>query len=115
MKVSDKSASMTHFMGHRIEATYAQIEKVFGKPQYEDIDGKVSAQWVLETENGELGTLYDWKVGFDATVWNSRTIQWHIGSHNELNAGKVQDALIKLGFEVPTQPHYLLSRLTVSQ
>ena len=49
----------TSFKGY-IEASYSRLVELFGEPQ--ECDGyKESGEWIFESENGDVVTLYDWK------------------------------------------------------
>jgi hypothetical protein len=43
-----------------VEASYEDLEALFGAPMPGD-DYKVSGEWVFESEEGDVVTLYDWK------------------------------------------------------
>lgn len=50
----------THRVGE-IETTYAKLRKAFGEPT--ECDGyKVSGEWTFTDEQGQVFTLYDWKL-----------------------------------------------------
>lgn len=44
----------------RLVGNYQQFVEKFGKPIEFDGD-KVSGEWIFESENGDVVTLYDWK------------------------------------------------------
>jgi len=43
-----------------IEATYQELVTLLGEPENGD-DYKVSGEWVVKDEDGNVCTLYDWK------------------------------------------------------
>lgn len=57
-------------------------------------DGKVTCEWIVEFEDGSVGTIYDWKT--KATP--IKTYNWHVG-------GKGINVLDKIGqfLELPTR------------
>jgi len=82
MKLSDKTSAGTSFHGHTITATYKQLVEVLGKPQHTQNDGrdKTNFDWVCETKEGVLFTVYDWKE-YRKIKLNEK-IEWHIGALN---------------------------------
>ena len=75
-----------------INAHYFQLVDLFGEPT--ECDGyKVDAQWVVEFEDGTVGTIYNWKngpnyCGADGTPVEYIT-QWNVGGKN--SASPVSD------------------------
>jgi hypothetical protein len=63
MKQTDKSADGTSFHNHTFTATVDDLRNVLGQPKFESNDGqdKVNFDWIMETEDGEPFTVYDWK------------------------------------------------------
>lgn len=56
---STKEPSGTSLQG-RVDATFADLVAILGKPHCSD-RYKVSGEWTLENESGDVITLYDWK------------------------------------------------------
>ena len=96
MKLSDKSSAGTSFHGDTITASYNQLVEVLGKPQRAQNDGsdKSNFDWVLETEEGVLFTVYDWKE-YQRIKPNER-IEWHIGANNASDSGRAYSELIEI-------------------
>ena len=76
-----------------IEASYADLVKVFGHPQCTETsgDGKVDIEWELQIIDNEWDTvypitIYNWK-DYDGgySAMSSESYKWHIGG----NAGIV--------------------------
>ena len=74
-----------------IDANYNQLVKLMGKPIINSCE-KVSLEWVIEFEDGEVATVYNWKhhrfnykgeLGIDTKVWN-------VGGHNDIVVDRVQ-------------------------
>jgi hypothetical protein len=59
-----------------VTTTLDRLKEVFGNP----LEGgdKVTAEWIIEDEDGNLATIYDWKLSDTPTG----VYQWHIGGHN---------------------------------
>jgi len=77
-----KSTSGTSFHDSVIRASVNELTKIIGEPDYDGNDGedKTNFEWDMETEDGDVFTIYDWKeyrsIGLD------EKIEWHIGGHS---------------------------------
>ena len=71
-------ASGTSLKG-QFYTTYDRLVEVFGPPtQGPDAnEDKVTCCWVLQFDDGEIGTIYDWKTYQTPMLPYS----WHIGGH----------------------------------
>ena len=77
MKVTNDKikAQGTILLGY-LTSTYDMLCEKFGKPIREHSgDGKVTCQWIIEFENGSIGTIYNWKTG----VAPINQYDWHVG------------------------------------
>ena len=79
MKQATKT-DMTSFHGETFRASVMDLEKILGIPTYamNDGRGKVNFEWEMETEQGKVFTVYDWKEG--RAIDETELIEWHIGS-----------------------------------
>jgi hypothetical protein len=79
MKKTNKSSNGTSFHGVTIESTVDKLTKVLGEPDYVDNSGedKVNYSWDLETNEGDVVTLYTWKEYRPIEV--DEEIEFHIG------------------------------------
>ena len=72
-----------------------------GEPNFECNDGsdKTNFEWVMETESGEVFTVYDWKEY--KKLKENEIIEWHVGGHSESvtsqAVNEIADALNELG------------------
>jgi hypothetical protein len=79
LKSTSKETNGTSFHYSTVRASVNELIKIIGEPTYEDNTGedKVNIEWVLEDDNGNVVTIYDWKqyrkIGYD------EKIEWHIG------------------------------------
>lgn len=82
MKTTSATANGTSFFGSTITSTPAQLKAILGKPTYNFNDGldKVNLEWVIENDNGDVFTVYDWKTGHG--ISDDAVIEWHIGGYN---------------------------------
>lgn len=84
MKPTTKNTSGTHFLNVTVFASRREIFTICGQPSMADGDEKVRYCWDMETEDGEVFTIYDWR---DIIIRKSdEPINWHIGSFNYLAA-----------------------------
>lgn len=101
MKYTTKSADETSFFGHAFQASVQDLRSILGEPKFECNDGsdKTNFEWVMETESGEVFTVYDWKEY--KKLKETEIIEWHVGGHWESVTGQavneIADALNQLG------------------
>ena len=95
MKQTDKSADGTSFHNHTFTATVDDLRNVLGQPQFESNDGedKNNFDWIMETEDGEVFTVYDWKEY--RQLDENEDIEWHIGGRSGLTTGKALSEITK--------------------
>ena len=86
MKATTQSSNMTSFHGHTFRATVNEIIEFCGDPDSvcNDSGDKVQYDWVFETEDGRVFTIYDWKEY--RLFGPDETIEWHIGAHDSYTA-----------------------------
>jgi hypothetical protein len=77
----EKEFSGTSFHGEVVSVSVQDLIQAFGSPNYSHNTGedKVNFEWCMETEDGELFTIYDWKEGRPLGL--EETVEWHIGSY----------------------------------
>jgi len=82
MKHTEKSASGTGFFGDVFQATPSDLRTILGQPKFEHNDGqdKTNLDWTMETESGEVFTVYDWK--YYRPLGEDELVEWHIGGHS---------------------------------
>ena len=82
MKHTTKTANGTSFHNDTFNASVADLRIICGIPVMEHNDGsdKVNFDWVMETEDGDVFTIYDWKEY--RTLSEHENIEWHIGGEN---------------------------------
>ena len=84
MKRTDKTANGTSFHDHTFTATVDDLRHVLGEPDFESNDGedKNNFDWIMETEDGDVFTVYDWKEY--RQLAEDEVIEWHIGGRSGL-------------------------------
>lgn len=82
MKQTSKSPIGTSFHDCVVKATVNELKTVLGEPEYlaNTGDGKVNYEWDMETETGDVFTVYDWKEYRE--IDDDEMIEWHIGGHS---------------------------------
>lgn len=82
MKKTTKTANGTSFHNDVFNASVSDLRKILGEPKYVDNSGedKVNFEWVIETDNGDVFTVYDWKEY--RVLDEDEIIEWHIGGDN---------------------------------
>ena len=95
MKRTDKIANGTSFHDHTFTATVDDLRNVLGQPQFESNDGedKNNFDWIMETEDGTVFTVYDWKEY--RQLAEDEVIEWHIGGRSGLTTGKALSEITK--------------------
>jgi hypothetical protein len=99
MKKTSQSVDRTSFHNTTIKCSVSTLIEVLGKPDYSGNDGedKVNFDWNMETDNGDVFTVYDWKEY--RSLNKNEMIQWHIGGMNrtitEQAAREIRDAIAK--------------------
>jgi hypothetical protein len=83
MKKTFKEANGTSFHSTVIKATVNELKQILGEPDYDGNDGedKVNFEWVMETNNGDVFTVYDYKEY--RSLPENEVIEWHIGGYNK--------------------------------
>jgi len=104
MKPTQKETSGTSFYDTTINCSVATFKKVLGEPVYDGNDGldKVNFEWEMETEEGDVFTVYDWKEY--RPLNENEIIEWHIGgmsgriteqAKREIKEAIVQNEVVK--------------------
>jgi hypothetical protein len=83
MKQTQKEPTGTSFHNTTIKATVNELTAVLNAPDYSENrgDDKVNFEWNLETDNGDIFTVYDWKEYRELDP--NEPIIWHIGGMSE--------------------------------
>ncbi len=73
---------MTSFHGSVIKCTVSDLRSILGEPRYQGNDGtdKVNFDWVMETESGDVFSVYDWKEY--RPLGENEVIEWHVGGRS---------------------------------
>ena len=95
MKQTDKSANGTSFHDTTFISTVADLLKILGEPQCEQNDGqdKCNFDWTMETEDGTIFTVYDWKEY--RALQEGEIIEWHVGGKSRSDTEKALTEVIE--------------------
>ena len=93
MKKTNKSASGTSFHDTVITTTVNELIRVLGDPSYEMGD-KSNFEWVCETIDGDIVTIYDWKEY--RSIGEDEEIEFHLGGRNLITTLDGKDELLRL-------------------
>jgi len=93
MKATFKSTGGTSFHDSVISETLANLISVLGEPNYSGNDGedKVNFEWEMETEDGDVFTVYDWKEY--RSISDHEVIEWHIGGKTKSETEKARQVI----------------------
>lgn len=95
-KHTKKSTSGTSFHGTTIRTTVGKLKQLFPRSYYEQNNGedKCNYDFSLETEDGDVFTIYDWKEY--RPIGNDETIEFHIGGFSSTVTVQSKNELIKM-------------------
>ena len=99
MKATSKDIDGTSFHETTIKCSVSTLRKILGEPEYEPNNGedKINFEWAMETNDGDVFTVYDWKEG--RPLNESDMIEWHIGGRNrtatEQAKSEIREAIVK--------------------
>lgn len=84
MKRTTQTSNNTSFYGDAFTASVKDLYQILGDPKYTNNTGedKTNFDWVMETEAGDVFTVYDWKEY--RKLDEDEIIEWHIGGHGGL-------------------------------
>tara|TARA_R110000868_G_scaffold310848_1_gene572025 strand:- start:262 stop:558 length:297 start_codon:yes stop_codon:yes gene_type:complete len=94
-KKTYQSTDFTSFHGITIRASVEQLTKVFGDPSIVNNTGddKVNFEWEMETDEGEVFTIYDWK--YYRPLSSDEIVTWNIGSKSKSVSWDAERELLK--------------------
>lgn len=85
MKKTNLLANGTSFHGDTVRATVNQLTAVCGEILCKgDSSDKSQYDWLMETEDGQVFTVYDWKEY--RNFGEDDVLEWHIGAHDSHTA-----------------------------
>ena len=95
---TNKNTDGTYFQDVTFKASVQDLINVFGEPTIQDNTGdyKVNFEWDMETSEGDVFTIYDWKEYRKLDL--DEKIEWHIGSKDRSISSDAQyEVIMELG------------------
>ena len=94
-KKTYQSTDGTSFHGVTIRASVDQLTKAFGDPsmEYNTGEDKVNFQWQMETDEGEVFTIYDWK--YYRPLNSNEIVTWNIGAMSKSVSWDAEREILK--------------------
>lgn len=94
MKKTNKSANGTSFHDVTITTSINELVRLLGEPTYvgESLIDKVTVEWVCETVEGYVITIYDWKEY--RWIDKDEKIEFHLGGRNKFHTLVAKDEII---------------------
>lgn len=86
MKQTNKSTNRSSFHNETFYASVEDLRKILGEPKCEQNDAKVNFVWGMETEDGTVFTVYDWKEY--RKLEEDEEIEWHVGGFSREDTSK---------------------------
>ena len=82
-KLTNSNTDGTSFYNVTFKATVNQLISTLGEPHwvYNTGEEKVNFEWNMETEEGDVFTIYDWKENEALDL--DKAYEWHIGAHSK--------------------------------
>jgi hypothetical protein len=95
-KLTEKSANGTSFYDTVIRTTVNKLVEAVGKAQWENNSGddKTNFDWICETEDGDVFTIYDWKEY--RSIRLDETIEFHIGGESKSITEQAKRELLEI-------------------
>ena len=93
MKKTEKSSIGTSFHDTVITTTVNELVRVLGEPSYE-MSYKSNFEWVCETKDGDIVTIYDWKEY--RSLSENEEIEFHLGGYKQIHTLDGKDELLRL-------------------
>ena len=85
-------ATGTSLQGY-IVTSREDLMKAFGAPLDYPLGDKVTTEWTIQFDNGEVATIYDWKRYEEGRPEFNELFQWNIGGHSRDVVSLVNDAV----------------------
>jgi hypothetical protein len=94
-KKTYQSTDGTSFHGVTIRASVDQLTKAFGDPSMDSNWGedKVNFEWEMETDEGEVFCIYDWKEY--RPIGRDEFVTWHIGAKSKSVSNDAEREILK--------------------
>lgn len=95
LRKSESFGIGTTFHEVTIRTTANQLLEVVGEcSKIKSGDGKTTIQWILENEDNQVITIYDWKMFRE--VGMDEEIEWNIGGYTKESTEKAKEEILNL-------------------
>jgi hypothetical protein len=93
-KKTYKNVDGTSFQNVTFKASVQDLTNVFGEPYNNNTgEDKVNFEWDMETSEGDVFTIYDWKEG--RRIEDYEQIEFHIGAHSKFVSITAKEELLE--------------------
>lgn len=89
---SEIDACGTSLQGY-VRATRDELMETFGDPMHFSSEDKVTTEWKIQFDSGDVATIYDWKRYEQGRPGFGEVYEWHIGGNSYEVKDLVADAL----------------------
>ena len=93
----DINAAGTSLQGH-IVASREDLMKVFGSPIDYPLGDKVTTEWIIEFNDLEIATIYDWKNEVRPNF--NEIFEWNIGGKTYDVVSRIKEIVSRSQFDV---------------
>lgn len=108
MKATKKSTGGSSFHNVVVSATYTQLVSVLGS-HHEYGGDKTTYEWNMETKNGDVFTVYDWKT---YGINKDTVVGWHIGAQSQnISLDAYEEIIAALSSTFETQRSKVINTL----
>lgn len=76
-----------------VKATREQLTETFGDPMIYSLGDKVTMEWIIQFDSGDIATIYDWKRYELSYPGFGEVYEWHIGGDSFEVKDLVNEAL----------------------
>lgn len=76
-----------------IWATREEISRAFGEPTHYPLGDKVTTEWIIQFDSGDVATIYDWKRYDSGRPGFTEVYDWHIGGNTHTVCGLIENVI----------------------
>ena len=112
MKQTKKSVAGTSFHDTVIWTTVKGLKQILGEPTFNQNTGedKVNYEWNMETSEGDVFTIYDWKEY--QVISEDWAYCFHVGGKTKVITEKAKEAIIDQMEKYLTESNFYVGGLT---
>ncbi len=76
-----------------VTSTLAELTVAFGEPEFYGEGDKVTVEWTIMFDNGDVASIYDWKRYDLGTPEPTEVYEYHVGGNSPAAVALVKTAL----------------------